>query len=104
MPQDAANWEILQSLFHLVEEAPEADRKRILEENCDDAGLRDRVMAMVGALDPVDEPAEEPAKAPAAGRIGPYSLVRLLGAGGVGSVYLVERMQGGAPKRMALKG
>jgi serine/threonine-protein kinase len=51
---------------------------------------------------------EEAAGAPAAlsplsGKIGPYSLLRLLGSGGIGSVYLVERMVGGAPQRSALK-
>ena len=46
---------------------------------------------------------EETQTVPAVGRIGPYSLIRLFGAGGLGSVYLSERVQGGAPKRMALK-
>ena len=36
-------------------------------------------------------------------RVGPYSLIRLLGAGGIGSVYVAERMVGGAPQRVALK-
>jgi eukaryotic-like serine/threonine-protein kinase len=103
MPQDATNWDVLQSLFHLVEETPEGERERVLEEHCTDAELRVRVMAMVRGVDPAEESNAEPEAIPAPGRIGPYSLIRLLGAGGVGSVYLVERMRGGAPKRMALK-
>jgi serine/threonine protein kinase len=102
MTQDAANWETLQTLFHLVEETPPPDRERILEEHCSDPDLRHRVMAMVNGVDPDEETQAESTSA-VAGRIGPYSFIRLLGAGGVGSVYLVERVQGGAPKRMALK-
>ena len=37
------------------------------------------------------------------GKIGPYSLIRHVGSGGIGSVYLVERMVGGALQRSALK-
>ena len=37
------------------------------------------------------------------GRIGPYSVVRLIGAGGMGSVYLVQRVVGGVTQRYALK-
>ena len=37
------------------------------------------------------------------GRIGPYRVIRHLGNGGLGSVYLCERMVGGASQRCALK-
>ncbi len=40
---------------------------------------------------------------PFSGRVGPYSLIRLLGAGGIGSVYLAERTLAGVPQRVALK-
>ena len=99
MPEDAANWEALQTLFHLVEETPPSDRERVLREHCSDAQLRRRVMAMMKGLNAE----EETRTTPALGRIGPYSFISLLGTGGMGSVYLVERLQGGAPKRMALK-
>ena len=36
-------------------------------------------------------------------RIGPYTLIRHLGTGGIGAVYLVERMAGGTVQRSALK-
>ena len=102
MPDNAATWEILQTLFHLVEEAPAEARQRILEEHCSDAELRRRVMAMVQGAAPDDPPAERDTTL-VPGRIGPYSLIRLIGTGGIGSVYLVERVRGGAPQRMALK-
>src|SRR5580692_11495732 len=37
------------------------------------------------------------------GKMGPYTLLRLIGTGGIGSVYLVERNLGGAVQRSALK-
>lgn len=103
MPENAATWEILQTLFHLVEEALPQDRARILDAHCSDPALRNRVMAMVSGVEAAGdtEPARE--SAPVPGRIGPYSLIRLIGAGGIGSVYLAERVRGGAPQRTALK-
>jgi serine/threonine-protein kinase len=50
-----------------------------------------------------DEEAKYLKTAPGATRIGPYSVIRLLGAGGIGSVYLAERIRGGSPQRVALK-
>lgn len=99
MSQDAANWETLQTLFHLVEQTPPEERERVLGDHCSDPKLRRRVMAMIAGLDAV----EGTRTAPIVERIGPYSLIRLLGSGGMGFVYLVERVQGGAPKRLALK-
>jgi serine/threonine-protein kinase len=103
MSQDTAQWELLQALFHLIEETPDAERTRVLNEHCDDPELRHRVISMVrGAnLREEEEKREEPARG--ASKIGPYSIIRLLGAGGIGSVYLAERIRGGTPQRIALK-
>jgi serine/threonine-protein kinase len=50
------------------------------------------------------EEAEVASHIPAlSGKIGPYTLIRHLGTGGIGAVYLVERMVGGALQRSALK-
>jgi serine/threonine-protein kinase len=103
MPQDSENWELLQTLFHLAEMTPETDRERVLEEHCSDAELRRRVIAMLHGARLSDEPAKTPDSMPFAGRVGPYSLIRLIGAGGIGSVYLAERIFGGTPHRVALK-
>ncbi len=103
MTQDAENWDQLQALFYLVETAPEADRERLLSENCGDPELRHRVMTILRASE-VDSKDDAPAGAPIlTGKIGPYSVIRHIGAGGLGSVYLVERMMGGALQRSALK-
>ena len=53
-----------------------------------------------GILDtPVQRRAEEPAQAPEIGsQIGPYKLLRELGAGGMGVVYQVVRADGDRPE------
>ncbi len=103
MTQDAQNWQLLQDLFHLLEETPEADRERVLAENCSDEALRRRAMEIFNASN-VDAGDETPAEIPElSGKIGPYTLIRHIGTGGIGAVYLVERMVGGALQRSALK-
>src|SRR5580698_6875335 len=105
MTQDAENWELLQELFHLAEVTPEADRERVLREKCPDNTLRQRALRIFTAASLDDEPARTPLPEDAAvgSRIGPYTLLRHLGTGGIGAVYLVERMAGGALQRAALK-
>ena len=102
MPQDSENWTLLQTLFDLAERTPEPDRERVLAEHCADPELRRRVITIQHGAS-LDEPTKAPDNNPSAGRIGPYSLIRLLGAGGIGSVYLAERILGGTPHRVALK-
>src|SRR3984885_11751630 len=102
MPQDSENWTLLQTLFDLAERTPEPDRERVLAEHCADPELRRRVITILHGAS-LDEPAKAPDSNPSPGRIGPYSLIRLLGAGGIGSVYLAERILGGTPHRVALK-
>jgi serine/threonine-protein kinase len=54
--------------------------------------------------DGVESPAQEPAQVQSlTGKIGPYTLIRHIGTGGIGAVYLVERLVGGALQRSALK-
>jgi serine/threonine-protein kinase len=100
---DTDNWQLLQELFHLAEATPEADRERVLAEKCSDEALCRRALEIFKAstFEGPDEPeADEPALN---GKIGPYSFIRHLGTGGIGAVYLVERMVGGALQRSALK-
>jgi tetratricopeptide (TPR) repeat protein len=103
MTLESENWQLLQELFHLAEATPEADRERVLAEKCADPRLCRRALDLVTAAttDPAEEPPPEPPTL--TGKIGPYSLIRHLGTGGIGSVYLVERMVGGALQRSALK-
>ena len=104
MTPDAENWELLQELFHLAEVTPEADLQRVLTEKCPDEALRRRALQIFTASG-VEEPVKTvPSGDPSLGsKIGPYTLLRPLGTGGIGAVYLVERMAGGAVQRSALK-
>ena len=103
MTLESENWQLLQELFHLAEATPESDRERLLAERCPDPRLCRRALDLVTAASVEDLEQPSPPAQPLTGRIGAYSLVRHLGAGGIGSVYLVERMVGGAIQRSALK-
>jgi tetratricopeptide (TPR) repeat protein len=102
MSETPESWRLLQALFALAESAPEQQRAALLEQACDDPVLRRRVLNMVASL-------SAPVAAPDVNidatlrRVGPYTLLKHLGAGGVGTVYLAERIFGGAPQRVALK-
>ena len=103
MAKDAENWELLQELFDLAEATPEADRERVLAERCGNAELRRRALKIFKAASLV-EPVKNLPIDPGIGRkIGQYTVLRHLGTGGFGAVYLAERMAGGALRRSALK-
>jgi len=98
---DAEHWEELQALFDRFEPTPSADREQALEGACADPQLRRRVLELLRASDAMQG-------APAAKRlpstcIGPYRLVREIGSGGIGAVYLAERFVDGVTLRSALK-
>ena len=103
MKLDTDNWQLLQDLFHLAEVTPEADREHVLAEKCPDEVIRRRAMKIFDSsrIDGSQEtPTPPSALAPDLnGKIGPYTLIRHLGTGGIGAVYLVERMVGGALQR-----
>lgn len=104
MHQDSENWNLLQELFYLAEETPDEDRERVLREHCPDEALLQRALDLFRSSSALgDAQPATPASDAASGRIGPYSLIRLIGSGGLGSVYLAERIIGGAPQRTALK-
>jgi serine/threonine protein kinase len=99
----SGDWHLLQQLFYLAEETPEQDRERVLGERCADAELVSRALRLISGSAALLERAQ-PAKESAANRrIGAYTLLRLLGNGGIGTVYLAERLAGGAVQQVALK-
>jgi serine/threonine protein kinase len=105
MRRDAETWEQLQALFHLAEQAPEDEREQILTENCADSEVIGRVMAIFRGAHVEVGPgvAQSWTGSVSSSRIGPYTIIRHLGTGGLGSVYLVERIAGGVVQRAALK-
>lgn len=98
---DAGHWEELQSLFERFERTPSAEREPALAAACADPALRRRVLDLLDAADEM-ESARQPTSR-VASYIGPYRLVRKIGAGGIGAVYLAERLVDGVTLRSALK-
>jgi hypothetical protein len=102
LSEDARHWDELQHLFHLVEGTAASERESVLAAACTDAALCARVLALVQAADAL-QPATPPTKLAEPTLIGPYRLIRQIGAGGVGTVYLAERLADGARLTAALK-
>jgi serine/threonine protein kinase/tetratricopeptide (TPR) repeat protein len=103
MPLDSEHWEQLQALFHLVESTPDAEVDTVLLQACGDPDLRHRAAILIRSSREPIASLPPPPCASSAGTIGPYTVLRHLGSGGIGSVYLVERTTAGAIQKSALK-
>src|SRR5690606_26207596 len=122
-------WRRVAAVLDEALDMPPADRARFLDQACDgDAELRAEVEALLAADaspnplldsplgaavafsgdDDIDDAARADDDANAAGsalagaRIGAYRIVRELGRGGMGAVYLAERADGQFEQRVAL--
>jgi len=104
-----------EELFHAAMSHPEAERDAFLQQSCaDDPGLRAEVERLLAAHasagDFILSPAIESARARVGADagwagllVGPYRVIRELGRGGMGAVYLAERADGQYEHRVALK-
>ena len=109
-----ARWERLQDLFHRALQLDGEERARLIDRECGtDGELRAELERLLGANDraggfiraPVIVlPAEPEPDLPTEGRrVGAYRLVKAIGRGGMGAVYLAERDDGSFSQRVAIK-
>ncbi len=107
-----SDWDRLQTLFAEALEHPPEERRAFLEEACDgDADLLAEVLALLEADDSDGDtvPAPERPRTISQGDslantdLGPYRLLRRIGAGGMGEVYLAERSDGVFERQVAVK-
>lgn len=112
---DSSRWERIQALFHQAADLPPAERQAflrsasdgdaslvaevldLLQEDAGDASLLDRGLAEV-AYDLVED---SRSSALPFSEVGPYRILRVLGEGGMGAVYLAQRADLGS--KVALK-
>lgn len=115
-------WQRIDALLDSALDLPVGDRAAFLASACgDDAELRTEVGALLAACEnpalfpdgcaanfaaPLVDAAEDAARAPeprVTERIGAYRIIRELGRGGMGAVYLAERDDGEFEHRVAIK-
>jgi serine/threonine protein kinase len=104
----------IRRLFAEALEHPAEDRERFLQQTCPDLALRAEVRRWLDAHAQSEEPTcalplpspfppEDPITQMADRRIGSYQIIREIGRGGMGIVYLAQRADNAFQKRVALK-
>ena len=101
-------WGSVQELFHEALQHPPSDRGAFLSEACQgDSDLRREVLSLiaahegVGPIGRLDDADQGPT--PGLEWVGPYRLIRRIGEGGMGVVFLAERAGEGFSQVVALK-
>lgn len=99
---DGSYFARLRQQFHLLVDADRDRRVAILAGlDEDDAALAAELRGLLDKLDEDDLDAATAAAAPA--QLGPFRLLQRIGRGGMGDVYLAERIDGGFEQQVALK-
>ena len=113
-PHQSEKWKRLESLFDECAALAPADRPAWFVQQNVDAELRQEVESLLAADEANPEFLDRPAAHLAAlaevdpreadpDRLGPYKVVRRIGAGGMGAVYLAERDDDSFNQRVAIK-
>src|SRR6478752_6085538 len=112
---NAERWKKVKEIFDAVVELDPRDRNRVLDRACEsDKALRSDVEKLLSSFDDSDGFLEEPAAGQVASailetngmlrpgeRFGHYKIVRQIGVGGMGEVYLAEDEK--LDRRVAIK-
>jgi serine/threonine-protein kinase len=109
----AEHWQRVRRLLEEARELPPTERGAFLTRVCGgDASLRAEVESLIAhgkeSADLLDRPADgstlaEPPSSPRVERVGPYRVVREVGRGGMGSVFLATRDDDEFKRQVALK-
>ena len=114
---DTGRWQRMRALFEALADHPAGEWDALLAQSDADAATQAEVRAMLAADAAAQTPTALPAHADALAsdyarqaaqarigeRFGAWRIVALLGEGGMGTVYLAERIEGGFTQRAALK-
>jgi TolB-like protein/Tfp pilus assembly protein PilF len=112
-----ARWRQIKEVLNAALERPAGERGRLIAEACaGDTELRAEVESLLASYGRADDFLESGARAgvlrslpnhwhetPAGARLGPYKIVREIGRGGMGAVYLAERDDSEYRKQVAIK-
>jgi eukaryotic-like serine/threonine-protein kinase len=109
-------WPLVKALWFAVQDAPESARRAMLDDARIDTDIRAHVERLLAAADDVGDRFEQPAGGvmrPDSGeftapslvgrRLGPYTVTRRVGQGGMGVVYEAVRADSAYEQRVAVK-
>src|SRR5262245_25386328 len=105
---------LVRSLFHELSDLPSNDRENFYSDHQIEPGLRAEVESLLALDSANDHSFTESVSSEAADLLatggrrnsthwGPYRQIRLIGVGGMGSVYLAERTDGEIQQKVAVK-
>ncbi|MGC4051415.1 MAG: serine/threonine-protein kinase [Paludibaculum sp.] len=109
---NSERWRLIEGIFAEAVECPAAERSNFLDQACGaDIELRRELESLLACDAPEHQLIELPSAMPeleddtelAGRRVGPYRLIRLIGHGGMGAVYLGVRDDDQYQKQVAIK-